>query len=47
MWSLAKQTLVDNDKVCPDPVLGKILKMDKLDKNLFSKMRQNEDFYTD
>ena len=47
MWLLAKQTLLNNGTVCPDPVLKKILKMNKLDKNVFSKMRQNENFYTD
>jgi len=46
MWLLAKQTLLNNETVCPDPVLNKILKMDKLDKLQFAEMRRDEDFYT-
>ncbi|HBY68253.1 MAG TPA: hypothetical protein DEG69_11140 [Flavobacteriaceae bacterium] len=35
MWLLAKQTLLNNNKVHLDPILNKILNLDDLDKKLF------------
>jgi len=46
MWSFAKQTILNNKKTKLDPVLHKILNLEKLDKNLFAEIRKDEDFYS-
>lgn len=46
MWQFAKQTLLDNGTIRPDPVLRKILNLNKLDRELFAELKNDESFYT-
>jgi len=46
MWSHAKQTLLGNPTVNLDPVLQKILNLEKLDKDMFKEMIKDENFYS-
>ena len=46
MWLYAKQTLLKHPRVDLDPVLQKILNLERLDKDLFKEMMKNENFYS-
>jgi len=46
MWSFAKETILNNNRVSLDPVLHKILNLESLDRTLFAKVREDEGFYS-
>lgn len=46
MWKHAKHTLLDSPTVSLDPILQKILNLERLDKDLFKEMMKNENFYS-